>query len=88
MGMGRSGRTCWRSKASGLSYVLALLIFAPAIVATENSYVSRERSVTKIADGVYAIIHKDAVFEGWAQGNTTIIIGEPLLGCAEEWSVI
>jgi cyclase len=41
-----------------------------------GSYVTTERSITKIADGVYVIIHKDAVFEGGPQGNTTVIIGD------------
>jgi glyoxylase-like metal-dependent hydrolase (beta-lactamase superfamily II) len=40
------------------------------------SWITTQRSVTKIADGVYIIIHKDAVLAGWPQGNTTVIIGD------------
>lgn len=29
-----------------------------------------------MADGVYVIIHKDAVAGGWPQGNTTVVIGD------------
>ena len=50
--------------------------FALAVVARASSWVTTERSVTKIADGVYVIIHKDAVLESWPQGNTTVIIGD------------
>jgi glyoxylase-like metal-dependent hydrolase (beta-lactamase superfamily II) len=53
---------------------LLLLIFA--LAARASSWVTTERSVTKIADGVYVIIHKDAVLESWPQGNTTVIIGD------------
>jgi len=34
-----------------------------------------DRSVTKLAEGVYEIQHKDAL-DGSASGNTTVIIGE------------
>lgn len=34
-----------------------------------------DRSVTKLAEGVYEIQHKDAL-DGFASGNTTVIIGE------------
>ena len=51
--------------------VLALTQFSGAA-----SWITTQRSVTKIADGVYVIIHKDAVFAGWPQGNTTVIIGD------------
>jgi len=40
------------------------------------SWLTTERSVTKIADGVYVIIHKDAVSEDWPEGNTVVIVGD------------
>jgi len=58
----------------GAMGILAALVLA--IVSRASSWVTTERSVTKIADGVYVIIHKDAVLESWAQGNTTVIIGD------------
>jgi cyclase len=74
--MGRSENGHRWSKVNKLGCIFALLILTPAIVATGSSYVNTERSVTKIADGVYVIVHKDAVFEGWPQGNTTLVIGD------------
>jgi cyclase len=56
--------------------ICILLVLTQAGLAGGSSYVTTERSVTKIADGVYVIIHKDAVFEGGPQGNTTVIIGD------------
>ncbi len=40
------------------------------------SWITTQRSVTKIAEGVYVIIHKDAILGGWPQGNTTVVIGD------------
>jgi cyclase len=39
-----------------------------------DSYVTTERTVTKLAEGVYAIRHPDAP-DGFPQGNTTVVIG-------------
>lgn len=55
--------------------ICVLLVLVLANLAGGSSYVTTQRSVTKIADGVYVIIHKDAVFESGPQGNTTVIIG-------------
>jgi cyclase len=60
-----------------LAAVLPLLLLVTTCsAATTASWVTTERSITKIADGVYVILHKDAVEASWPQGNTTIIIGE------------
>lgn len=59
---------------AGLCY-LATCAVAPAVAAA-SSWITTQRSVAKIDDGVYVIIHKDAVAGGWPQGNTTIVIGD------------
>jgi len=74
--MGRVGRRQESSKLIISSGICILLVLTHASLAGGSSYVTTERSVTKIADGVYVIIHKDAVFEGGPQGNTTVIIGD------------
>ena len=55
--------------------VVGLLLLL-ANLAGGTSWLTTERSVTKIADGVYVIIHKDAVLEDWPEGNTIVIIGD------------
>ena len=40
-----------------------------------DSSITRERTVTKLAEGVYVIRHKDAP-DAFPQGNTTVIIGD------------
>jgi cyclase len=57
----------------GLLLLMLLLIGTLSLPA--DSVHSRERQVTKLADGVYTIRHKDP-FPGWVHGNTTVIIGE------------
>ena len=52
------------------------LLLAPASLAEGASWMTTRRSVTKVADGVYVIIHKDAVVGAWPEGNTTVIIGD------------
>jgi len=47
-----------------------------ATCAEAQSWATAKRSVTKIADGVYVIIHKDAIYASWPQGNTTVIVGD------------
>ncbi len=74
--MGRIGHRQGSSKLMIAGGICILLVLMQASLAAEGSYVTTGRSVTKIADGVYVIIHKDAVFEGWPQGNTTVIIGD------------
>src|SRR5271169_2317101 len=54
----------------------SFLVFLLASLAGAASWVTTERTVSKVADGVYVIIHKDAVSEGSPQGNTTVIIGD------------
>ena len=70
----------------GVLVVLAIAIVASEALAGQPqasgaaaggaSWITTARSVTKVADGVYVIIHKDAVEGGWPQGNTTVIIGD------------
>jgi cyclase len=74
--MSRIGHRQEWSKLLISSGICILLVLTQAGLAGGSSYVTTERSVTKIADGVYVIIRKDAVFEGGPQGNTTIIIGD------------
>jgi cyclase len=52
-----------------LAISIALLYMSAPISA------QTERKVTKLADGVYEIEHQDAL-DGFASGNTTVIIGE------------
>ena len=42
--------------------------------APADSVFSNERRVTKLAEGIYTIRHRDP-FPGWVHGNTTVIIG-------------
>ena len=68
-------RICPRQAPSTIAMFCISLILVLPNSAGAASWVTAERSVTKIADGVYVIIHKDAVAEGWPQGNTTVVIG-------------
>ena len=52
-----------------------LLIALSSLVATEPMSGQSDRRVTKLADGVYAIEHRD-LQDGFAGGNTTVIIGD------------
>jgi cyclase len=54
-----------------LCFSLAAFALAPAVADTVNT---SQRTVTKLADGIYAIRHKDAP-DTFPQGNTTVIIG-------------
>ena len=51
-----------------------LLAFIP-VSAFADSSVTKERTITKLADGVYEIRHPDAP-DTFPQGNTTVMIGE------------
>ena len=51
--------------------VIAAFIALPLFA---DSSLSLERVVTKLADGVYEIRHQDPL-PGWANGNTTVIVG-------------
>lgn len=55
-----------------LSLVSLLIAVAPA---SSESVDANQRRVTKLADGVYSIEHKDSN-DGKSSGNTTVIIGE------------
>ena len=68
---GRSQHFRWRAVA-GLCFGLNSI----AVTAATPSWITTERSVSKVADGVYVIIHKDAVAGGWPQGNTAVVIGD------------
>jgi glyoxylase-like metal-dependent hydrolase (beta-lactamase superfamily II) len=54
-------------------WALIAVLIAPAYARADSSAV-KERTVTKISDGIYVIRHKDAP-NGFPQGNTTVIIG-------------
>jgi len=55
--------------------LILLLILFNATVLFADSVNTTERTVTKVAEGVYVIRHKDAP-DGFPQGNTTVIIGD------------
>lgn len=55
--------------------LLPLLILLNTTVLFADSVNTTERTVTKVAEGVYVIRHKDAP-DGFPQGNTTVIIGD------------
>jgi cyclase len=61
------------------SQCIAVRLFLAAIVsgllAAAPVDGQTDRNVTKLAEGVYEIQHKDAL-DGFASGNTTVIIGE------------
>jgi glyoxylase-like metal-dependent hydrolase (beta-lactamase superfamily II) len=54
---------------------LAFIVLLAAASAFADSSSVAQRTVTKIADGIYVIRHKDAP-NGFPQGNTTVIIGD------------
>jgi cyclase len=54
--------------------VAGFLLFVLTPAFADSSSVA-ERSVTKLADGIYVIRHKSAP-NGFPQGNTTVVIGE------------
>jgi len=65
---------CRAYSATGfLSVCFMLLVAAGSLSADSSSW--KERTVTKIADGIYVIRHQDAP-NGFPQGNTTVIIGD------------
>lgn len=55
--------------------MLTLILSVSSVLAETDSSSTRARTVTKAADGVYMIRHKDAP-DGFPQGNTTVIIGD------------
>ena len=54
---------------------LLLTVIACSLLASASLYAQTERKVTQLATGVYEIQHQDAG-DGFASGNTTVIIGE------------
>jgi cyclase len=57
-----------------LLVALGAIVLAPGVAGADSS-VTTQRSVTKVAEGVYSIRHADAPDTN-PQGNTTVIIGE------------
>jgi glyoxylase-like metal-dependent hydrolase (beta-lactamase superfamily II) len=51
-----------------------ILLFGP-LLSFADSTTTKERTITKLAEGVYEIRHPDAP-DGFPQGNTTVVIGE------------
>ena len=64
--------------------VIALLVSAASSASGQSATVARDSGarVERIADGVYAILHDDAVFDwpdgvtDWPHGNTGVIVGD------------
>ena len=59
-------------KALSLAITLVLCL---AVSATADSFKTKKRTVTKLADGVYAIRHQDPP-NAFVQGNTLVVIGD------------
>ena len=57
-----------------VSTMLAISLLAPPRLPAD-SVNNSQRTVTKLAEGVYEIRHPDAP-DGFPQGNTTVIVGE------------
>ena len=57
-----------------MQYLLAAAAIA-LLLASTSTLAQTARTVTKLADGVYEIEHEDAG-DGFASGNTTVIIGD------------
>src|ERR1700728_2974932 len=54
--------------------LLVILLAARGTLFADSSSV-KERTTTRIADGIYVIRHQDAP-NGFPQGNTTVVIGD------------
>jgi cyclase len=54
--------------------LLTITLFASVSILAD-SVITTERQITKLAEGVYTIRHKDP-FPGWTDGNTTVIVGD------------
>ncbi len=65
------GKVLWIRRC--LTSFFILLVVAGSAFADSSSW--KERTVTKIAEGIYVIRHQDAP-NGFPQGNTTVIIGD------------
>jgi glyoxylase-like metal-dependent hydrolase (beta-lactamase superfamily II) len=57
-----------------ISVLILTTLFSAAAFATDSGKTT-ERTVTKLAEGIYTIRHKDAP-DTFPQGNTTVIIGD------------
>src|SRR6476646_8583188 len=62
-------------RSLGKNTVLLVLALAACSSALADSVNTTERVVSKIAEGIYEIRHKDSP-DGNVNGNTTVIIGE------------
>jgi len=64
-----------RNVAFHRTMLLLLMIFAVAVLGFADSTATKDRTITKLAGGIYEIRHPDAP-ETFPQSNTTVIIGE------------
>src|SRR5215210_6371860 len=64
------GRALWARMG-----LLLIFVVLNTTVLFADSVNTKERTVTKVAEGVYVIRHKDAP-DTFPQGNTTVIIGD------------
>ncbi|MGH8178548.1 MAG: MBL fold metallo-hydrolase, partial [Steroidobacter sp.] len=65
-------------KRSGAKRLGALAVCAICLISIDviaDSSVTKQRSVTRLTEGVFVIRHADAP-DGYPQGNTTVIVGE------------
>jgi cyclase len=55
--------------------LVGLAIASFPLSSSAESVRTHRRVVTKLADGIYAIVHKD-VSDDWPQGNTVVVVGD------------
>src|SRR5688500_11975202 len=68
-------RMITRGRTGGaMKTLFAVLLSASAATAAADTAFTRERTVTRLAEGVYAIRHADAPDE-FPQSNTLVVIG-------------
>lgn len=64
-----------RNGAAHRARLLLLVTFLASTFVAADSVATKERTVTKLAEGIYAIRHPDSP-DTFPQSNTTVIIGE------------
>src|SRR5215204_3306956 len=73
--MRKNGGSNMQSLKLAILMLAAMFASSDASIFAIDSGKTLERTVTKIADGIYSIRHKDAP-DTFPQGNTTVIIGD------------
>lgn len=68
-------QTALKKALDSVTILTLLVLGAVSSVVGADSVITKERTVEKLAEGIYMIRHKDAP-DTFPQGNTTVIIGE------------